>query len=667
MITLSAQDHATLQGLSKPVQDDVHFWRAVVNEVMASKLGRCEAFEAVAAARGLRWPTVRSKYYAALKRGWRGLVNGRKLGDNKISVHPEFIGYWHGLVLSNQRCTAKAFSRFVRAYHQGDPIPGVPAPGERPHRLPRGYGERNLCRPAYLPAKATLVMARQGVAAARAHLPHGPQDISEVRPLEYILFDDVELDFLVIVPESPTPVKVRLIVAMDLCSRMILGYGFRPGITRPDGKEDSLKLRDMKMVVAQVIRTWGVPRDYKMHFICERGTAALPHAVKAALGEISNGQIVCHDTSMIVGQVFEFRDKATGNSWGKAWLESFFKGLHGELAHLPGQKGMRYELAPAEMDGRKKELAQLVKLGRRLPLELRYEFTWPFLTSAEALNELDAAFARLHHRRNHNLNCFERCPLWRLSAGDVPKPMSELPEVLMDRVNMLLWDTSQPETSHERFMRLVPGKDERMGVADSALMMLMEEQRRVKFEDLHFCFEREGTKYIYLPSDTMLPLLGEGKYYILWFHPQDMGTMYVSRDRPHLGYVGKLTRFTAGKKGEMEDAKAYLKEKRRMFDHASNAALQPLVGRLRQQADVYASNTEILDRARALEVEVEVVRPTSSGGAMEIADVPASMVAMQTDMAETAATRARIRRVDIVADTLNRPRKERTDLSEAYA
>ena len=54
---------------------------------------------------------------------------------------------------------------------------------------------------------------------------------------------------------------------------------------------------------------------------------------------------------MVVGQVFEFRDKATGNSWGKGWLESFFNGLHSELADLPGQKGRRYDLAPAELEG----------------------------------------------------------------------------------------------------------------------------------------------------------------------------------------------------------------------------------------------------------------------------------------------------------------------------
>ena len=55
-----------------------------------------------------------------------------------------------------------------------------------------------------------------------------------------MLFDDVELDFLVTLPGSFTPVKLRMIVAFDLCSRRVLGYGIRPAVTRADGTEDGL-------------------------------------------------------------------------------------------------------------------------------------------------------------------------------------------------------------------------------------------------------------------------------------------------------------------------------------------------------------------------------------------------------------------------------------------
>ncbi len=663
-ITIPAQDIAIYHRLPRPVQEDVDLWRRIVNEVLASKLRICEALETIAAARGISYATLRTKYYAAQKSGWRGLVNGKKLGDNKASVHPLFLGYWHGLVMANKRNTKKAFSRFVADYHKGEPIPGLPSADERPAALPRGYGPRNLTRPKYLPPKASLDMSRQGVAAARTHLPHGPQDISHIRPLEYVVFDDVELDFLIVVPECPTPVKLRLIVAMDLCSRVILGYGVRPAITRPDGVEDGLKLRDMKMVVARLLKTWGFPTDYVMHLICERGTAHLPEAAKLALAEITGGQIKVHDTSMVVGQVFEFKDKATGNSWGKAWLESFFGSLHAELAELPGQKGRRYDLAPAELDGRRKELAVLVKAGKRLPMHLRQQFHWPFKTHAEAVQELDLALARLHARRDHGLLCFDRVALWRMTESDAPRPECELPEILMDRVHQLLWDSSQMESPMERFRRLLPDSSARQEVADCSLQRLMEEQRRVRFADLQFAFELQRTDYIYLPPDAMLPLLTEGDYFLLWFHPAEMGTVYVTRDRPHLGYVGKLTRFTAGRRGELEDAKAYLREKHRLFSYAATKAQGPAIDRITRRGDDLAANTELLRSVESLEIEVDVVRPD---GSVVTSGAPDSIRTMTAEMQAEAEQRAAAKKIDIVQETLNRPRRERVDAADAWA
>jgi hypothetical protein len=631
LIVVPTEDISTFDRLPEKAKKSVAFWRPLVNACFASKEPVTHALKSVAESHGIAFPTLRKKYYAAKKRGWRGLVNGRLVSHNKVSVAPEFLPYWHGLVLANQRDTKRAFSRFVTAYHRGDAIPGLPPAGERLAKLPRGYGQRNLIRPKYLPPKASIAMARQGIAAARAHLPHGPQDISHIRPLEYVLFDDVELDFLIVVPESPTPVKLRLIVAMDLCSRVILGYGVRPALLRADGVEDGLKLRDMKAVVARLLRTWGCPVAYQMHLICERGTAALPDAAKTALAEISGGMIVVHDTSMVVGQVFEFKDRATGNSWGKAWLESFFGSLHSELQDLPGQKGRRYDLAPAELHGRKQELAQLVRAGKRLPLELRLAFRLPFMTPAEALQELDNAFARLHARRDHNLLCFERAALWRLQPSDAPRPLAELPDFLLDQSERLLWDNSQMESPMERFQRRLPDSGERSAVADCALQRLMEEQKRVRFMDLQFAFERERTDYIYLPPDALLPHLTEGEHYLLWFHPQEMSVVYVTRDRPHLGYVGKLTRFTAGRRGELEDAKAYLREKHRLFAHAQSKAQGPAIDRLRRRGDDLSANTEVINaHLRTLEVEVDVV----SGSEQIAANAAPSVQTMTADIAD---------------------------------
>lgn len=654
-ISIPSGDIATFSRLPKAVRDEVHEWLPIVNDVIAqSHSGVVNAIMTVSRERTLPWQTVRKKYYAAKRNGWKGLINGRKLGVGPAKISSELIPYWHGLVLANKRSTARAYGTLVRQYRSGEHIPGLPPPELRGEKFP--IGKSTLTQARYLPPKASVAMARYGVAASRAHLPHGPQDISHIRPLEYVVFDDVELDFLIIVPESPTPVKLRLIVAMDLCSRVILGYGVRPAITRADGVEDGLKLRDMKAVVAQLLRTWGVPAEYHMHFIVERATAALPDAAKAALAEISGNRIVVHDTSMIVGQVFEFRDKASGNSWGKAWLESFFNSLHGELAHLPGQKGRRYDLAPAELDGRRKELAAIVKAGKRLPLELRHQFQWPFKTCAEALQELDSAFARLHERTDHGLLCFDRVMVWRTTATDTWKTESEMPEWMIPQIPHLLTDT-RVESPMERWQRLIP-QVERHTIADCSLQRLMDEQKRVRFADLQFSFERDRTAYTYLPTDAMLPLLTEGDHYILWFHPHEMSVVYVTKDRPHLGYIGKLSRFTAGRRGDLEDAKNYMREKARLFGHAQTSAQQVGIDRIRQRGDDLAANAQVIsDGIRTLEVEVDVITP---GESTPDAAVPESVRSMTGDIQNRAADARRERSAKtfgqaVAADLNSRP------------
>jgi len=331
--------------LPTKVRKEVSSWIPEINALLAlNGKGICNGFKDAAPRLNVSWATVRTKFYAVLSAAeeyerdplaphpWKALINKAKLGNDRRDVPSEFIPYWHALVAENKRNTKAAYDRLSERWIGGVPIPGFPA-CERGRELPSGLSLRNLRRKPYMPTRAQIALARQGVAAARPFLPHAPQDVSEVRFLEYILFDDVELDFLIVVKESTTPVKIRLIVAMDLSTRRILGYAVRPGLTRPDGVEDGLKLTDMKAVVMRILSTWGVPDGYTMTMIVERGTAAIPKELEDALHEISGGRIAVSRTSMIVGQVFEFRDKATGNSWGKAWLESFFNPLHGATAN----------------------------------------------------------------------------------------------------------------------------------------------------------------------------------------------------------------------------------------------------------------------------------------------------------------------------------------------
>ena len=629
MLEIPLQDLSAFHALPQRAKDQIKALRPVFASLLAhSGRGIAAAFETAARAHNLSEGFVRTTFYKVRASGWRGLINGRFLSKGIASLDPQFRAYWHGLVFEYQRNSKKAFDHFHAAYVRGDVIPGLPPAAQRSAQLPPGLSLRNLRRS--MPSKIAQTLARRGVAAAKAMILTGPQDVSAIRPLEYVLFDDVELDFLITVPGELRPVKLRLIVAMDLCSRVILGYGLRPAVEREDGTQDGLKLRDMKAVVARLLRTWGVPCDYDMHLICERGTAAIPDADKAALAEISDGRIIVHDTGMIVGQVFAWADKATGNSWGKAWLESSFNILHNELQMLAGQKGRRYDLRPAELHGRTNALATVERIFAKLP---GANFQRPFLSLQEAIAEIDDAFARIHARRDHKLLCFDEVAMWAVQDGDAFRPEWELPDTLRPVAASLLWRTEK-ESPIWRFRRNLPAVESRLAIPESALQRLMDEHKRVAFVGMGFAFTHERIDYVYLPPETMLPHLQEGASYVLWFHPQDMGHVFVTRDRPHLGYVGIMKKFTAGRRGDLDDAKEYLRTQKSRMAAAVREVQTVSTARLRAAGDMLAHNAgethAQLDRLAALEMETDLHTPGNAAvGTVRAAAVPSMHRAAQ--------------------------------------
>lgn len=647
-LPIPARDMHAFHGLPMSVQEIVEAQRDVFGELLAihetKSEGIAAAFHRLAAVTQWSEGHIRTTFYEVLRIGWRALVNGRHMRKNYCARHPDFREWWHGLVLSHQRNSAQAHRAFSRKFFAGEIIPGVIPPAQRKGTLPQGLSWGNLLHD--LPPPEDLALARRGFAAMKADVLTGPLDISHIRALEYILFDDVELDFLVTVPGVMKPVKLRLIVAMDLCSRVVLGYIVRPAIEREDGTQDGLKLRDMKACVALLLRQWGVPMAYKMNLVCERGTAALPDAVKRALAEISDGQIVVHDTSMIVGQVFAWADRATGNSWGKAWLESSFNLLHNTLQALPGQKGRRYDLAPAELHGRKQQLATVNWIAERVP---GVNFTRPFLDLREALTHLDDAFARIHIRQDHALGFFEAVMMWRITPEDAFRMDTELPENLRPVAATLDWK-SFPESPLMRFRRLVPPDEERASIHASAFSRLMEEQKRVVFEKGGFKFDFQKTAYTYVPDPRDAVHLRDGQHFILWFHPQDMQSVYVTRDKPDLGYVCCMARFTAGRYGDTEDAQSYIAEQKRKQAAIAQRVRQAGLPRLRADGAALAENNEraaaALDDMAAIESEAVTERPGPAGGTV----MSASVTAMSAGRERTASARCSSRKLDAMGD-----------------
>ena len=643
LLQIQPEELSVFDALPAEVQQHINRTLPVIQELFSVKSQKGIHKRKAARLLGVPFGTLNRWLGEVREEGWRALIDNRKLGTATRKVKPEFLPVWHSYVLSNQRNTKKAHQRLCMDAAQGKVIPGYadwtawPSP-------PTGLSYDNLNKPCYRPTRAEVALGRQGISAARKFLPHCIQDVSELRPLELVAFDDVELDFMVQIPGLNTPVKLRMIVAFDICSRRVLGYGIRPAIPRPDGVEDGLKLRDMKAIVVRLLRTYGVPTEYPMCLLVERGTAAIPDALKQALAHVSHGQIVVSDTSMIGGKILEFRDKATGNSWGKAWLESFFNPLHGELAHLSGQKGLSYSRSPAELDGRRKELAQLVRTGRALSIEQRFELRLPFMSLEDAVTEFESALHRLDRRgeipgTSHNLQGFDRVQLWQATPNDVPKPVSQLPEFLMDRMENLLW-SSRLESPHERWESKFP-LVARKPVSESGLHVLLDDQRICRFVDYQFRFEVGGTQYIYLVNDALLPRLVENQKYVLWFHSQDMNQVYITRMAPHSGYIGKLTQFERKRRGDVEAAKEQLKQTKHILNIAQERVQDARLDKIQLGAADHAANAAIYNQAAQYESERSRLEIMVQGDADELPGVAGAMLADQQEKTLSAATAKR--------------------------
>lgn len=667
LVPIPAEQLAAFHGVPLDAQQKVERWRPIVGEVRHVAAVKCEgvreAFVRVAEEQTTGdFPVtpgqVKKLYYAVaaamreggVGNGWRGLLDARHLKRGFCALHPDFLDWWHDEVGMHQRNTARAYRSLLEKYHAGETIPGLPSPAERTARLPAGMSKKSLTRAYNMPSDAALKLARHGFADMKRALPTGPMDISEVRPLEYIVCDDVKLDFLVSVAGVKKPVKLRLIVMMDLCSRMILSIIVRPGIERADGTEDGLKLTDMKAAIAHLLRTWGVPEAYPMTLVCERGTAAVPDADKAALAEMSDGRIRVSDTSMIVGRVFDFADRSTGNSWGKAWLESNFNLLHNELQAVRGQVGRRYDLQPAEIHGRTLALRDVEWLAERLP---GAQFTRPFLNIGEARQAITDALARMHARQDHKLLYFGEVGMWRAHESQAFLPEHELPEPMRAIAASLEWRSAK-ESPKMRFVRLLPLAGELIAIPESALQRLMDSRRRERWDGHAFTFELDRVKFTCIPSDQMRAVMVPKRHYILWFHPQQMEHIYVTRDLADGGgYVGEVTRYTAGKYGDVEDMQRYIAEgKRRMADVAQRVR-QAGLARGRKGADDLHANAEAAERELAnvqaasgemvvIGPDGKAVRTTEAAGLAPITTARAEEARRKRDLPTTGDTLAQL-------------------------
>lgn len=578
----------------------------------------CKAEAALATARGQKgFPSasrLRALYYTWLRAGrdWTALVNAA--AESKTCArHPvEFVEYWRGLCEESQRVTATAYHRMLDAWNSGAEIPGygrwtewfqrtyptIPLPSACPG-VPDSWHIRTLYRLA--PGKTALRLARQGAAAAMELLPDIQSDLSTLRPMEIIVFDDVEFDFLIVVPPYPRPVKLRALVAMDLATRMILRFGLRPALPRDDGSEAGLILADMRALVGGIFSTFGHP-PYPCVLLTEHATAAINDGTARALEQLTGGLVTVRRTAILGGKSIlagGFADRSGGNPRGKGWLESSFNLVHNRLDWVPGQKGRRYDAGPAELHGRQAEARRLLALVGDLPPHLADALVLPFKSLEEARVIIQDCFNRMVRRHDHALQGFDQTLRWRWAEHEPWRSEDELRAAALqipDIYDRILIDKI-PESPLQRWTRLTAGIQFNK-FPEAILPRFLDEHDQVTVEHGECIIRRMDRRYAVRAGQV----LADGKYLAHW-DPQAPEAIHLVN---HLGgYVGSLTlkaRLTRGAQQDLDALAERIREKTSQFNSLTRDYNSRHRDRIASNLAAREANLEVLQRAVSVDI-----------------------------------------------------------------
>jgi len=538
---------------------------------------------------------------------WRALVNESKSRPVSRRLSPEFLGYWRSLCDQNQRKCKPAHRALLRAWRNGDEIPGYgtwrdwfmreapekPLPIACPPDLPRGWNYKTLIN--YKPDKAETALTRYGVAAAREVLPKVIGTRDGLRFLEYIVLDDWRSDFRII-DQKGAVVQLNGILGLDVSTGVALGFGLRPESPKDDGQSNhGLKARDARALVADLLCKYGYPCDYKMTIICERGTATIAEPDAAAIKEATGGQVRVVYTSMVTGNVFGFADRAVGNCLGKAWIESYFNRLHNEAATLPGQIGSNYRKQPANVPAKIAEARALVKAGQYLPPELRREARLPFMHLPEARLSLEHIFRTLNNRTDHVLESFDDVLEWRYEYLDEWRPAHEMVGISDTQLDMILTQTRK-ESPLERMRRLSHGCD--FGKLSLSVMpTLLGEHRRVSVvTGGEITFELGGRKFTW--RDTAELALVEGAEFLAYYDKENADTLHLTTGAGR--YVCSIPRVHGVHRGDAAALGEQIAQKQGSLNRTLSAVRRRNVPALQKRLDDMTHNEKIVDNFLAL-------------------------------------------------------------------
>lgn len=406
--------------------------------------------------RGVSAPSLYRKAAAWRRGGICALVDGRaarKAPGIALSGNREFLAHWHDLVCGNRRATRPAWSALVSQLRAGETIPGVGTwrdvwasenGGYQPPEgmpcpyfessPPRGWSLRHLTRLG--PAAFALEAARHGRASATlAHAPAVPLTRVGLACGAVWQLDDMWYEQKVAYEGNRHAQRVVEFALLDALTGHVALRLMKPVRERDDGSRETLRSRWTRYVVAALLCSVGIPPEGPVLVMGEHGTAAADPDLVAALAECTGGR-VRFGAGSIMSQPLGaglWGGRPKGNPRYKGRLEGFHALLKNELGAAPGSIGGGRGAEPEEAYGMDREDERLRRLAAALETSrpgLLSRLRLPYVPYDDFCALVDAAYARIEARTDHELEGWEKCGFvtgeWRPAAGAPWMPVSAL-------------------------------------------------------------------------------------------------------------------------------------------------------------------------------------------------------------------------------------------------
>jgi len=387
---------------------------------------------------------------------------------------------------------------------------------------PPGWSYSNILTHVKKRARFTdgiRAMLHDSTSAAMQHLPQILGTRKNLRFLEKITFDDVRTDWLIFNPASGQAEEMWVLVARDEATAMVLGFVMLPATVREDGKATHLGAQQMKELAGYLLQTYPLP-PYTVHWVVERGTATLAEGVKNALGELFDFRIKVHYTSMIGDKsVRGYKEKAKGNSRGKASHESHNRLFHTQGSWIGGQTGNRWDIRPAELNARCAEAREIYQNAQALPEHLREQVKYPLPTPAIARDLFKQFCVDQNFRTDHKLEDFQ--DVLEVFADGQWKAVADVAD------HSALPMRKRKEMPVERAMRLIRAVEKWDRCSPDIIKTFLEHTARTRPVETNgeINLSIEGKTLIFCHGG--IPL-APGQKVLCYFHPDDPQFLHVT-------------------------------------------------------------------------------------------------------------------------------------------